>query len=179
MRIEQQPIAIAPERRHECDLSVAIGNRIGIAMINRIAPRLARFHFQLGDAMVGRRVRIADEDGPLLAIGGPAFALGGDLGAEDHAPVGYHRRHAQFRYFAAARCGASDCGDFHRVSTAVACVERLGISDADAGAYPLKGERNRVGIEAEAEDEGEYDTQLGFLHGILPPLGHWQNHPEP
>ena len=35
MRVEQQPVAIATERGHEGNLSVGIGNRIGIAMIDR------------------------------------------------------------------------------------------------------------------------------------------------
>src|SRR5579862_9811810 len=118
MRIEEQPVAIAPERCHECDLPVAIGNRIRIAVIGGIAPGLPRFHLELGDAMVWCRVRVADEDSPLRAIGGSMLALSGYLGAENHAPVRYHRGNAEFGYLTATGDRRPDCGDRHGVSAA-------------------------------------------------------------
>ena len=99
VRIKEERIAAVRHRRNECDVFVDVGDGIRVALEGGRAIAVERLGIQRSDdAMARDGVGVADENiPPRLEVG----VLGLDLGAEDHASIGHHRRHADFGYDAA------------------------------------------------------------------------------
>jgi hypothetical protein len=92
-------------------------------------------------------IGIADENVPLLPIGGTFFALGGNLRAEHYASIRHHRGHTELADFSTARRAHSHRGYLHRATGAVTGPKRLRVSDAGAAAHAFEGKRYRMSIE--------------------------------